>query len=123
MSFENDQSQQNLFVIEQECLEMTEPAKVLIIHDDEMTIKMIQQVMANSSHSLDSAEDANQGIKMITKRVNLTRSGVKMYKLIILDNSMPNVDGPVLIGIIKTLVESLGLEAPLICCCTASSET
>lgn len=71
-SFENDQSQQNLFLREQDCLEMTEPAKVLIIDDDVMNIKMIQLLLANSGHNLDSAQDANQGIKMVAKRVNLT---------------------------------------------------
>ena len=51
---------------------MTEPAKVLIIDDDVMNIKMIQLLLANSGHNLDSAQDANQGIKMVAKRVNLT---------------------------------------------------
>jgi len=77
---------------------------VLIIADDVINIQMIQQILASSGHNLDIAQDANKGVAMVTKRINLTRSGVKMYKLIILDYSMPGLDGPIVTGILNKLV-------------------
>ena len=46
-----------------------------------------------------------------------------MYKVILLDYSMPDLDGPsVAKGIAELLEENPTLKKPLICCCTAYSE-
>ena len=45
-----------------------------------------------------------------------------MYKVILLDYSMPDMDGPQVSIKIRKIISSTGLAEPFICCCTAYSE-
>ena len=42
-----------------------------------------------------------------------------MYKLILLDFSMPEMDGPEVAVQIRRLIDEAAIEQPYICCCTA----
>ena len=45
-----------------------------------------------------------------------------MYKLVLLDFSMPDMDGPEVAIKLRKLLNDVGLDAPTICCCTAYTE-
>ena len=45
-----------------------------------------------------------------------------MYKVILLDYSMPDMDGPQVSVKVREIISSTGLAEPFICCCTAYSE-
>ena len=44
---------------------------------------------------------------------------MQMYKIIILDFSMPEMDGPAVANEIRRRVGEKNIEIPYICCCTA----
>ena len=52
----------------------------------------------------------------------MTAQGVSMYKLILLDYSMQDIDGPQIARMIIELAANKGIEKPFICCFTAYSE-
>jgi CheY-like chemotaxis protein len=60
-----------------------------------------------------------EAIEMIESRI---RSGLPCYKLIFLDYSMPEKDGPQTSIEICNLCQQKGIEKPYICCVTAYSE-
>ena len=45
-----------------------------------------------------------------------------MYQVILLDYSMPEMDGPTVAIEIRQIMQSTGLPIPYICCCTAYEE-
>ena len=44
-----------------------------------------------------------------------------MYKLFLIDYSMPDIDGLQLVKLLKELIDNHGLPHPVYCCCTAYS--
>ena len=45
-----------------------------------------------------------------------------MYKIVLLDYSMPGMDGPQVAIETRKLLKMAGVEIPYICCCSAYSE-
>ena len=45
-----------------------------------------------------------------------------MYKVIFLDYSMPEMDGPQVASELRQIFDMTGIEVPYICCCTAYGE-
>ena len=45
-----------------------------------------------------------------------------MYKVIFLDFSMPEMDGPQVASELRSILDMAGIEVPYICCCTAYAE-
>ena len=45
-----------------------------------------------------------------------------MYQIILLDYSMPDLDGPQVAKKIRDMISKAGLTQPYICCCTAYVE-
>ena len=45
-----------------------------------------------------------------------------MYTLLLIDYSMPGLDGPTLTIRIASFLEEKGIEMPFVCCCTAYAE-
>ena len=72
----------------------------------------------------DSALHGSFAIDMIEARIALCEEGTAdMYKIIILDYSMPDMDGPqVAMKITEMFVSKLLLQKPFICYCTSYSE-
>ena len=58
-------------------------------------------------------------IELLSKRIE---SKDPLYKLILLDYSMPEKDGPQTASDIRSLCEEKGVVKPHICCVTAYSE-
>ena len=94
-------------------------AQVLIIADDPINIQGIQQIMNNAGFKLDSAIGGYQGLQMIKQRGDAPTQTIPMYKLIILDYSMPEIDGPKTASAVRMYIDSKELQMPFICCCTA----
>ena len=46
----------------------------------------------------------------------------KMYKLMLVDYSMPGLDGPSFTREVAKFCEEEGIWMPLVCCCTAYTE-
>lgn len=77
--------------------------------------------------SSDSATSGKQALNLIQNRLELVYAGkASMYKVIMLDFSMPEMDGPqVAIEIRRMLNKSIlttSSKSPFICCCTAYAE-
>lgn len=100
------------------------PPQVLVVDDQPLNIEVIRAMLANKGFSIDYAVSEKHALKKIKKRMKLHMTEkVSMYQLIMLDYSMPEVDGPVFAQTIRSIYKEdpklRELEAPLICCCTA----
>ena len=76
---------------------------------------MVKGRGVNADESLSGME----AIKLIQQRVQNKQA---MYKLIMLDYSMPGKDGPQTSIAIRELCKGAGFDRPYICCVTAYSE-
>ena len=62
-------------------------------------------------------------MKAVQDRVIAVLEGkASMYKVILLDYSMPDMDGPQVSIKVREITKSTGLAEPFICCCTAYTE-
>lgn len=81
-------------------------------------------MLRSNGFSCDTAESGREGINLILERLDqLYSGGAKMYKLILLDYSMPEMDGPQVARAIREIMSGCILleeaDAPYICCCSA----
>lgn len=67
----------------------------------------------------DQAIGGLEGLAMIKQRFE---SQTSMYTLLLIDYSMPSLDGPSLTVEIAKFLEEKGIDMPLVCCCTAYAE-
>ena len=71
----------------------------------------------------DTALNGAQAIKIVQARIRKSQEeGAPMYKVVFLDYSMPEMDGPQVASEIRQILDMSGLEVPYICCCTAYGE-
>ena len=71
--------------------------QALIIDDDFMNIAVLESMMKNRKFQTKSVTSGLEAINIMQKRINDLAEGiedVKMFKLILLDYSMPEMDGP-----------------------------
>ena len=61
----------------------------------------------------------DEALMLIRERIEKNEP---IFKLILLDYSMPDKDGPQTVQEIRQLCEEKAVPAPYICCCTAYSE-
>lgn len=102
-------------------------AKILVVDDDYMNIEVITSMLTNKQVKSDYATSGKQALDLMQQRIELVyRDEAKMYDIILLDYSMPEMDGPqVAIEIRRLFQNSILLDedkVPFICCCTAYSE-
>ena len=72
--------------------------------------------------AVDSANDGFEAVDAVRNRVKATLEGnAPMYKVVLLDYSMPDKDGPQVAKEILQMLSELNISAPFICCCTAYS--
>ena len=71
----------------------------------------------------DQAQSGKKALEMVQSRCEMVRKeGAQMYKVIFLDYSMDEMDGPDVAIKISRIVEEAKLLRPIICCCTAYAE-
>ena len=67
----------------------------------------------------DTATGGTDAINIFKERLEKCKAGEAcMYKLILLDFSMPDMNGPTVASIIRDLYNN-NADEPFICCCTA----
>ena len=96
---------------------------VLLVDDEPMNIEVIKAMLQEHPVKLDICINGQQALDAIKERVRrVTQEGCKMYKVILLDYSMPDMDGPQVAIELRHMLQRAGLQIPYICCCTAYSE-
>ena len=101
--------------------------RVLVVDDDMMNIEVLGAMLFNKKIDIDFAMKGTEALRLIQERLELIYRGeTTMYKVILLDYSMPEMDGPQLAVEIQKLLDSSILfdnkDKPFICCCTAYYE-
>jgi CheY-like chemotaxis protein len=76
--------------------------KILIIDDDKLTRKGIEKELGTLKHSVNSAEDAFEGLAMLEK---------EKYDLVISDIRIPTISGLSLVSVVK---EFLRRKVPIV---------
>ena len=89
-----------------------------------MNIEVIKAMLEDQDVVTDTALSGNAALALIEKRLEAVNRGeASMYKLILLDYSMPEMDGPqvaiAIRNIFKTRIILSEINTPYICCCTA----
>ena len=92
-----------------------------------MNIFVVNELLKLSNITCDSALKGSVAIKMINDRIEQYSNGTgQLYKLILLDFSMPEMDGPEVAREIAKIYRENPLlqqsQMPFICCCTAYTE-
>ena len=100
---------------------------VLIVDDDQMNIEVIKAMLEDQDVVTDTALSGNAALALVEKRLEAVYRGeAPMYKLILLDYSMPEMDGPQVAVAIRSLFRTsilvTEIDTPYICCCTAYGE-
>lgn len=93
-----------------------------------MNIEVVKMMLAGKGIEIDSALNGKEAIELIKHRFELVHANQgRMYRLILLDYSMPEMDGPECSREIKKLFYQSSVflveQKPFICCCTAYSGT
>jgi len=89
-----------------------------------MNIEVCKAMLGEQGVAADTALSGNVALSLVGKRFeDVNREKASMYKLILLDYSMPEMEGPQVAMAIRNLFKtSIVLsegETPYICCCTA----
>ncbi len=98
---------------------------VLVVDDDQMNIEVISMMLEGQQVSSVSAINGRIAVEMVDARIKLVENEeAPMFKIILMDYSMPEMDGPTAAVEIRKLcassrmISDQGLS-PYICCCSA----
>ena len=101
-------------------LEERDPS-VLIVDDAAMNLLALNTILGSLGFSCDEANDGNEAIERARRRID---SNSAFYKLILMDYSMPDCDGPTATAaILKLLSEHRPLDPPVLICCVTAYTT
>ena len=68
---------------------------MLVVDDDLMNIEVLQSMLVSKGIMSESALDGKIALKMLQTRIEAVYKGeAQMYQIILLDYSMPELDGP-----------------------------
>lgn len=96
---------------------------ILIVDDEPFNIAILSMMLQSLSHDPDSAEDGNSALSSVMERAQDVFAGKQeMYKLILMDFSMPDMNGTEVTRKIRQFISSSGLSQPFICCCSAYTD-
>lgn len=88
-----------------------------------MNIFALESVLKGLNIKCDTAMTGNQAIELFKQRISAYREqGVPLYKVFLVDYSMPGMSGPEMAEQICELSKIQDIEAPYMCCCTAYSD-
>ena len=69
--------------------------RVLLVDDEPINIEVMSAMLESRGHSSDIASSSKDALAYIEKRFELVKAGkARMYSIIFLDYSMPDMDGP-----------------------------
>ena len=100
----------------------------MVVDDEPMNIEMMRSMLIEMGYKGDSASQGYEALGLIKERNQLVNQGkASMYKLILLDFSMPDIDGPEVARQARAMFQEqttsdTDLLSPIICCCTAYTE-
>ena len=102
-------------------------AQILVVDDEPMNIAVLGAMLESKGFLFDSATCGEAGLQLVRERSNHVREGHgQMYKLILLDYSMSDLDGPQVASAIREHFETSDWlctrHRPYICCVTAYQE-
>ncbi len=79
--------------------------QILVVDDEPLNIEVMKALLETKGYQVDYAMSGKHCIDKITERLELVESNqAEMYKLILLDYSMPGMDGPVVAQAIRKLL-------------------
>ena len=83
---------------------------MLIVDDEALNIEVLKMMLNDQGIEVDIAMGGQPALNLIKERVNLTLAGTHaMYKLILLDYSMPEIDGPQVAKETRSLLQEQGI--------------
>ena len=88
-----------------------------------MNIMALQSLLLNHKLKIDKAFSGTIALDIIRDRID---SGEPMYDLILMDYSMPELDGPSTTAMVRDIIRKQNtplIPQPYICCVSAYSET
>ena len=92
---------------------------MLIIDDQIYNLLALKGMVKKQGFDSDKCLSGKEAIKLIEHRI---ACHVKVYKLVMLDYSMPELDGPQTAIRIRQVCRDANVDQPYICCVTAYSE-
>ena len=101
----------------------------MVVDDEPINVEVLSCMLQEKSYTVDCASSGYQALDLIMKRNELVRQGyAQMYKLILLDFSMPDIDGPEVARQIRIFLKKQSqseaeIPNPVICCCTAYTDS
>lgn len=82
-------------------------AQVLLIDDEPINIEVLNGMFNVLGMTCDSASSGPEGVAIVSRRLELVRRNkARMYSLICLDYSMPEMDGPQVARAIRSMMKS-----------------
>jgi len=102
--------------------------KMLLIDDEPINIEVMSAMLETHGHSSEIASTSKAALALVERRFELVKMGqAKMYSIIFLDYSMPDMDGPQVARSIRDFLKQSQSykfmdREPYIVCCTAYSE-
>ena len=97
---------------------------MLVVDDTQINIEILKDILGISAILCDSALSGTIALQMIQERILMVKEGTgEIYKVILLDFSMPVMDGPATAMELRRVIAESGIEEqPYICCCSAYTE-
>ena len=82
-------------------------AQVLLIDDEPINIEVLSGMFNVKGMTCDTASSGPEGVAIVSRRLELVRRNkARMYSLICLDYSMPEMDGPQVARAIRSMMKS-----------------
>ena len=95
----------------------------MVVDDDVMNQIAMGSVLKGVGAICDTSNSGYQALEMFQSRITAhKKNGVPLYKVMLIDYSMPGMSGPELAVKIFELADANGYETPYMCCCTAYSD-
>ena len=96
--------------------------------DEPINIEILSAMLEQKGYTVDCSSSGIEALYLIKERFALVKQGkAQMYKLILLDFSIPDLDGPEIARQARIFFKENSTSVadrldPVICCCTAYTE-
>ena len=92
----------------------------LVVDDDPMNVFVLDELLQKEGYKCDTSYTEDNALRIFAERLEKVKNGqAKMYKIILLDYSMPGIGGLEVAKRICQMVEVSKVQKPAMCCCTA----